>query len=116
MGDGVGVDDAVGGNEWDVFNKALRDQQSVEWVPVVMGHPLNGGDVRQRDRENVKAVAPRLVKYEWLNRLGEAKFAEATLDAHLPCANKADVDLVLRVLDGGQGRRAEFARRQQEPE
>ena len=75
MDDGVGVDDAVSGNEWDVLSKALRDQQSVEWVSVEMGHPPNGGDVRQRDRVDIKGVALRLVKDEWLNRLGEAEFA-----------------------------------------
>ena len=99
MDDGVDVDNTVGGNERDVLNKALRDQQSVEWVSVEMGHPLNGGDVRQRDREYIEAVAPRLVKDEWLNQLGETEFAEATFDAHFPRAGKADVYLTLRMLD-----------------
>lgn len=110
------MDEAVGGDEWNVLNEALRDQQPVETVAVAMRYSLDGGDMCQRDWKDIKAVALCLVEDEWLNRLREAEFAEAAFDAPLPRADEADVHLILRSLNGGQGRRAEFSRRQQEPE
>ncbi len=100
------MDSAVCGDEWYVLNEALCNQQPVKRFSVVMGHPLYGGYVRQCNRKDVKAVAPRLVEDERFNWLREAEFAEATFDAHFPRADEADIHLIFRLLNSGQCCRA----------
>lgn len=90
---------AVGGDDREVIFKRLRDEKSIERIPMAERQVRDSNDMSEPNIQQREAVDAKLLGNEPIQAFSQPKLAETELDGKLPAAGDAEKDLVIRVGD-----------------
>lgn len=92
----------IGADHWKVFGERLSDKQAIKWVLVVKGQLVESIDMDWLYRQQPESIDFLLIFYKLRQRQVENQFAQLGFELHLPDADDAQQQLVLRILHCGE--------------
>src|SRR5712692_8239907 len=95
--DSVSQEDFIGRNNRNVLHQALRNQNPVERIAMMIGERLDVHDVVEHDRKLLDTVDCQLLAQEpaWL--IGDLELAKSPFDHQLPRAPDAEKEAILPI-------------------
>jgi hypothetical protein len=96
----VSSEGGVAGHERHRLVPCLGDEQPVEWIAMMEGKTLDGGDVGQRDGQQTEAVRLTMLDREAVDRGWQLELPQGRLDGHLPDARVTQEAFIVRIGDG----------------